>query len=129
MRECLEIRVRPSPQHPRLPQSRLFQCLAILIKNAAEAAPPGTPVTLDAEIARQRCIFRVTDQGPGFPPGFEARIGEPLVTTKSKTGGLGLGLYLVKALAVERGGDLRVAAGPHGETVVELDLPLVAPAS
>ena len=124
VRDRLEIRVRPSPQHPRLPHSRLFQCLAILIKNAAEAAPPGTPVTLDAEIARQRCVFRVTDRGPGFPPGIEARIGEPLVTTKSGTGGLGLGLYLVKALVVERGGELRVAAGPQGETVVEVQLPL-----
>jgi signal transduction histidine kinase len=49
-----------------------------------------------------------------------------MVTTKSKAGGLGLGLYLVKAFVVERGGKLRVDAGPQGETVVEIQLPLVA---
>lgn len=124
VRERLEVRLQPSTTRPLFPQSRLFQCLAILIKNAAEAAPPGTPVTLDAEIRQKRCIFRVGDQGPGFPPGLEARIGEPMVTTKSKTGGLGLGLYLVKAFVVELDGGLRVDAGPHGETVVEIQLPL-----
>jgi two-component system sensor histidine kinase RegB len=123
LRERLVMRVRPSPVRPLFPHSRLFQCLAILIKNAAEAAPPGTPVTLDAEIRDERCIFRVTDQGPGFPPGFIGRIGEPLVTTKAKSGGLGLGLYLVKAFVVERGGVLRVDTGPHGGAVVEMDLP------
>jgi two-component system sensor histidine kinase RegB len=125
VRERLEVRVRPSSVRPLFPQSRLFQCLAILIKNAAEAAPAGTPVTLNAEIRQKHCVFRVGDQGPGFPPGFEERIGEPLVSTKSKTGGLGLGLYLVKAFVVERGGELRVEAGPQGGTVVEMNLPLL----
>ncbi len=129
VRERLEVRVRPSSVRPFFPQSRLLQCLSILIKNAAEAAPARTPVTLDAEIRQSSCVFRVTDEGPGFPPGFEDRIGEPLVTTKAKTGGLGLGLYLVKAFVVERGGDLKVDAGPHGETVVEIQLPLVEYAS
>jgi two-component system sensor histidine kinase RegB len=125
VRERLEVRVRPSPLQPLFPQNRLFQCLSILIKNAAEAAPPGTQVTLDAEIREKRCVFRVGDQGPGFPPGFEERIGEPLVTTKARSGGLGLGLYLVKAFVVGRGGELRVDAGGRGETVVEIQLPLV----
>jgi two-component system sensor histidine kinase RegB len=125
VRERLELRVQLSSVRPLFPQSRLFQCLSILIKNAAEAAPPVTPVTLDAEIRQSHCVFRVSDQGPGFPPGFEQRIGEPMVTTKSKAGGLGLGLYLVKAFVVEHGGKLRVDAGPHGETVVEMLLPLI----
>jgi two-component system sensor histidine kinase RegB len=125
VRERLELRLRPSPKRPLLPQSRLFQCLAILIKNAVEAAPAGTPVILDAEIAAKNCIFRVTDQGPGFPPGFEQRLGEPMVTTKSKTGGLGLGLYLVKAFITERCGEFRVESGPVGETVLLMQVPLI----
>ncbi len=123
--ERLEIRLQTSPKHPLMPQSRLLQCLAILIKNGVEASPPGTPVILEAEISSKTCVFRVIDQGPGFPPGFEERIGEPLITTKSKSGGLGLGLYLVKAFVVERCGELRVGSGPHGETVVVMQLPLV----
>jgi two-component system sensor histidine kinase RegB len=125
IRERVEIRVRPSAERPLVPQSRLFQCLAILVKNAVEASPPDGLVTLDAEIVEKRCVFRVADRGPGFPPGFAGRIGEPLVTSKAKSGGLGLGLYLVKAFLNERGGELRVGTGPHGETVVTMELPLV----
>jgi two-component system sensor histidine kinase RegB len=125
VRERLELRLRPSDKRPLLPQSRLFQCLAILIKNAVEASPPGTPVILDAVIAANNCVFRVSDQGPGFPPGFEQRIGEPMVTTKSKSGGLGLGLYLVKAFVIEHGGELRLEAGPDGETVLVMQVPLM----
>jgi two-component system sensor histidine kinase RegB len=125
VRERLEVRLRPSTRRPVLPLSRLFQCLSILIKNAVEAAPAGTQVILDAEITANHCIFRVSDRGPGFPPGCEARIGEPMVTTKSKTGGLGLGLYLVKAFVNECGGNLRVESGPERETVVVMQVPLV----
>ncbi|MDP3850814.1 MAG: ATP-binding protein [Luteolibacter sp.] len=125
VRERLDLRLRPSAKRPLLPQSRLFQCLAILIKNAVEAAPAGTAVILEAEVVANNCVFRVTDQGPGFPPGYGRRIGEPMVTTKSKTGGLGLGLYLVKAFVVERGGELRLESGPGGETVLVMQVPLM----
>jgi two-component system sensor histidine kinase RegB len=125
IRERLELRLRPSPRRPAFPQSRLFQCLAILIKNAVEASPAAASVILEAEIDTEHCVFRVMDQGPGFPPGYENRIGEPMITTKSKTGGLGLGLYLVKAFVIERGGELRVENGPQGGTVMVMRLPLV----
>ena len=121
----LELRLRPSTQRPLFPQSRLLQCIAILIKNAVEAAPPDTPVHLEAQIDSKSCIFQVIDQGAGFPAGYEKCIGEPMVTTKSKTGGLGLGLYLVKAFVVELGGHLRLESGPAGETVMVMQLPLL----
>ena len=125
VRERLDVRVRTSSRRPQFPQSRLLQCLAILVKNAAEAAPGDSRVTLDAAIVDDDCVFRVIDCGPGFPEGFEKRIGEPLFTTKAKHGGLGLGLYLVKTLVTELGGTLRVDSGPDKETVVEMRLPLV----
>lgn len=125
VRERLDVRVKPSSRRPRFPQSRLLQCLAILVKNGAEAAPPDTRVTLDAAVVDNDCVFRVMDCGPGFPEGSEKRIGEPLFTTKARHGGLGLGLYLVKSLVNELGGTLRVDSGPGHETVVEMRLPLV----
>ena len=125
VRERLDLRIRPAQKRPLIPQSRLLQCLAILIKNAAEIAPPDTRVTLDAAMVGGHCVFRVIDRGPGFPPGLESRIGEPLVTTKSKSGGLGLGLYLVKSFVTGLGGELRVDTGPQGETVLEMRIPLL----
>ncbi len=125
VRERLDLKLRLSVKRPLFPHSRLFQCLAILIKNAVEAAPAGTQVILEAEMDAVSCIFRVTDQGLGFPAGHEKRIGEPMVTTKSKSGGLGLGLYLVKAFVVELGGELRLESGLRSETVMVMQLPLL----
>ena len=125
VRERLELKVRPSDKHPLFPQSRLFQCLAILIKNAVEAAPPETPVILHAELDSTHGAFRVMDQGPGFPPEFVNRIGEPMVTSKSKSGGLGLGLYLVKAFVTELDGELCMTTGAKGGTVMTMKLPFV----
>lgn len=129
IRERLELRLRPSPKRPLFPQSRLFQCLAILVKNAFEASPADTPIVLEAEANGADCVFRVIDQGAGFPPDYERRIGEPMVTSKSKSGGLGLGLYLVKAFVIERGGDLRVERGTKGGTVMVMRLPLTEASS
>jgi two-component system sensor histidine kinase RegB len=125
VRERLDVKVRPSSSRPLVPQSRLFQCLAILVKNATEAAPTDTRVVLDAAIIGNRCVFRVLDRGPGFPEGFGKRLGEPLFTTKAKNGGLGLGLYLVKTFVTDLQGGLQVESGAGGETIVEMQLPLV----
>lgn len=122
VRERLQVRISPSHKRPLLPTSRLLQCLSILVKNGSEASPPDSPVLLEAEIREGACVFRVTDRGPGFPPEIVNRIGEPLVTTKSGIGGLGLGLYLVKAFVRDQGGSFTVdSASP---TTVTMTLPL-----
>lgn len=123
IRDRLEVRVVPSPKRPLFATSRLLQCLGILVKNAAEASPAELPVLLEASISGEQCEFRVTDQGVGFPPELVDRIGEPLVTTKSKHGGLGLGLYLVKSFARDCGGGLAVDSGAGKPTRVTLRLP------
>ena len=51
------------------------------------------------------------------------------VTTASRVGGLGLGLYIGRQIAVAHGGTLSVDSKPgHGSTFT-LDLPLEAPSS
>jgi two-component system sensor histidine kinase RegB len=122
IRGRLQTHIRPSGKRPLLPTSRLLQSISILIKNAAEASPPGSTVTFEAEIADGKCVFRVKDRGPGFPPEIVGRLGEPLVTTKSRHGGLGLGLYLVKAFIRDQGGDFRVE--PGSPTTVSMVLPV-----
>jgi two-component system, sensor histidine kinase RegB len=125
VRDRLEVWVNPTLKRPLLPQSRLLQCLSILVKNASEASPQESAIVLKADIADGHCIFQVLDRGPGFPEGFHHRIGEPLLTTKEDNGGLGLGLYLVKAFVTDLGGSLHLGKGPDGETLVELRLPFV----
>lgn len=125
VRDRLEVQVKPFLKRPFLPQSRLLQCLSILIKNAYEASPPTSKVVLKADVIGEYGIFQILDYGPGFPDGFKQRIGEPLLTTKEDSGGLGLGLYLVKAFVTELHGSLAIDKGPDGETLVEMRLPLL----
>lgn len=125
VRDRLDVHVSPTMKRPLLPQSRLLQCISILAKNAAEASPPESTVVIKALIDGSQCIFQVLDRGTGFPDGFAERIGEPLLTTKEHSGGLGLGLYLVKAFVTDLGGSLHLGKGPDGETLVEMRLPLV----
>ena len=103
MRNRLDVRLKTCSKRPTLDQNRLLQCLAILIKNAVEASPPQSSVLVTVEILNGQCVFRVMDRGACFPTHVVQRIGEPLVSSKSDTGGLGLGLFLVKAFAKEHG--------------------------
>jgi signal transduction histidine kinase len=68
----------------------------------------------------------VLDEGPGIAAEMLPHIFERYVTGTSRTGGLGLGLYIAKRIADIHGGDLSVerrSAG--GGTRFRLFLPLV----
>ncbi len=103
-------------------QIRLFQCLDILVRNARDASDVGTAVELNAEILGDFACFRVTNTGVGFPRSVLDHLGEPFVSGKTETGGLGLGLYLVSSFARAYGGTFTVTNTGPGLTVVELKL-------
>ncbi len=65
--------------------------------------------------------LRFVDNGPGVPPTMADKIFDPYVT--SKASGLGLGLAIVRRIAMEHGGQITCIPGP-GATFV-LDLPMV----
>jgi signal transduction histidine kinase len=75
----------------------------------------------------------VEDRGPGIPEGDQARVFEPFVRLESSrnldTGGTGLGLTLVKAIAEGHGGDVLLENRPEGGLRARMRLPRVtAPA-
>jgi two-component system sensor histidine kinase RegB len=53
-----------------------------------------------------------------------ARVGEPFFTTKDPGHGMGLGLFLVKALAAHLGGELAIDSSPGRGTTITLELPV-----
>jgi len=65
----------------------------------------------------------VLDRGSGIPPEILARIGEPFFTTKVPGEGMGLGLFLTRALAEQLGGGLDVESDPGKGTTARLRLP------
>ncbi len=69
----------------------------------------------------------VEDEGPGIPDAEQARVFEPFVRLESSrnsdTGGTGLGLTLVKAIAHGHGGGVSLENRPEGGLRARLSLP------
>ncbi|MFE8646834.1 sensor histidine kinase [Sphingomonas sp. NCPPB 2930] len=73
-----------------------------------ETAEPGRP---------GRAVLRVCDHGPGVPPEQRDRIFEPfyrLPGASERDGGVGLGLALVRSIALRHGGTVRCEDRPDG---------------
>jgi signal transduction histidine kinase len=85
---------------------------------------------IEAEAARRDAPGRVrlviADRGPGVPDSERERIFEPFYRPQGRAsaeGGTGLGLALVRQIAVRHGGSIRCEARAGGGTRFVLDLP------
>jgi len=56
-------------------------------------------------------------------PDVLARVGEPFFTTKGPGEGMGLGLFLTRALAEQLGGGFQIVSRPGAGTQASIDLP------
>ena len=97
--------------------ARLAQILMNLLNNAAKYTPRGGQVLLSAEREMGTAVLRVRDDGAGIPAPMLESIFELFVqsrrTLDRADGGLGLGLTLVRSLAMMHGGT--VSAESEGE--------------
>ncbi len=114
----------PSPLlHVTAPPRALVHALANLVRNGLDATGGAGPVELRVEGAGDRMCFHVRNPGPGIPPEQLERLGEPFFTTKAPGHGMGLGLFLVRALADHCGGSLEVESRPGVGSTFTLSLP------
>jgi two-component system sensor histidine kinase RegB len=65
----------------------------------------------------------VRDRGAGMPHDILARIGEPFFTTKAPGRGMGLGLFLARAVIEGVGGTLHIDSAAGQGTSVHVRLP------
>ncbi|MEX0690757.1 MAG: ATP-binding protein [Gemmatimonadales bacterium] len=100
-----------------------------MLDNVGRHTPPGTAVALAAEANNHDVRVTVTDTGPGVATSdLDALFdrfyrGDPSRTRTDHPGRAGLGLTLVKAVALAHGGDVRAAARDGGGLQVILTLP------
>jgi signal transduction histidine kinase len=70
----------------------------------------------------QNAVVRVRDDGAGMDAATQARVFEPLFTTKKE--GTGLGLAIVESLVKQHGGALTLESSPGRGTTFTVSLPL-----
>ncbi len=108
-----------------LPVHAFTQALRGLVDNARKASPAGVPVAIRvaADDARRGVLFEIADRGPGMPAAVLQRVGEPFFTTKPAGQGMGLGVFLARAIVERAGGELSIASTPGAGTTARLWLP------
>jgi signal transduction histidine kinase/ActR/RegA family two-component response regulator len=97
--------------------TRLAQVLANLLNNAAKFTPPGGRIRLEARRDGRALMLRVVDNGIGIPREMLTRIFDLFAqvdrSLERTTGGLGIGLSLVRRLVELHGGKVEArSAGP-----------------
>lgn len=98
---------------------QLSQVFSNLIRNAAEASPPGSDVVVRIRPARRgsRSGARVSihDRGPGIPEDIREKLFDPFFTTKGLKGS-GLGLWVSRTILMRHNGSIRFRSSVRGST-------------
>jgi two-component system CheB/CheR fusion protein len=125
----LVARYWPSPLYVEGDAVRLVQVVSNLLGNAAKFTPDGGRIELTVQASGDVAMIVVKDNGIGFEPGDERRMFEMFVqletSRRASTGGLGLGLTLVRRLAEMHGGSVEARSaglGRGAEFVLRLPL-------
>ncbi|MFO1192056.1 MAG: HAMP domain-containing sensor histidine kinase [Rhodoferax sp.] len=104
----------------------LRQILVSILANAIDVLPQGGTIDVQWSVQAGLLELRIIDSGPGIQEDVRKALFRPFFSTKS--GGLGIGLALVKRMVEQWGGQIALQPAPVRGTCVELRLPL-APSS
>ncbi len=100
----------------------LARALANVLRNAVRHA--SSRVALSVERAGGRTVVHVDDDGPGIAPEDRERLFEPFIRAEPgrerETGGVGLGLAIVRSVAEWHGGGASIATSPLGGARVSI---------
>jgi signal transduction histidine kinase len=113
----------------RIEKNALRRAVLALADNALAHTPEGGRVSITTPIEQSRAVITVADTGTGITGVDQARIFDRFVRTASADGSqrqrsFGIGLALVREIAVAAGGTVEVAATGAEGTVMKLTLPL-----
>ena len=107
-------------------ETLIHRAINNLLDNAAGHGG-GAPVRLTLEAKDGGSVLEVRDEGPGMRPEDAARAFEPFYRadpSRSKVGGLGLGLTLAHRVAQAHGGSVALVSEVGRGTTVRVELPL-----
>ena len=112
---CGDCRIRAN-------EGKLQQVLMNLMRNAIEASPEGSQITVRAEHdGAEQVRIAIANAGPSIPRDVVPRIFEPFFTAKE--GGTGLGLSIARTIVEKHGGELLLEHNEPGRIVFAARLP------
>lgn len=126
MSECHRLVLEAPPRlEGEWDPERVGQLLTNLISNAIRYSPDGGEVRVTVIPRNTEVIIRVSDQGIGIRPDEKPLIFEPFTRFQHdpETEGLGLGLYIARAIAEAHGGRIWVDSQPERGTSFFVALP------
>jgi CheY-like chemotaxis protein/anti-sigma regulatory factor (Ser/Thr protein kinase) len=131
-RQVLAVRVDRSIPPTLADAHRLQQVVWNLLTNAIRFTPEGGHVRVELTARDGRATIQVTDDGVGIEPTFLPHVFDRFrqggTGATRRTGGLGLGLSIVRQLAELHGGLVRVESEGEGRgATFSVDLPLLVP--
>ena len=100
--------------------------LSNLLLNGALHTPEGSPLTVTAGLADDggRVFITVADRGPGIPPAMRGQVFQKFHRAgATRTGGLGLGLSIVRGFVLAQGGEVVADDNPGGGARFTVYLP------
>lgn len=112
----------------------LRQAVLNLLDNAVKYGPAGQTIQVGvSRLPGNVSLIWVEDQGPGVPEEDRAAIWEPYSRLarhrESAVAGSGIGLAVVRRIAVRHGGSVRVETGMEGGARFVIQLPCLPPDS
>jgi sigma-B regulation protein RsbU (phosphoserine phosphatase) len=105
---------------------RVAQLLGNLVGNAMMYGEPGSAVTVSSILRAQTATLSVHNLGEPIGPELQASLFEPMVRGdlgESAGRSVGLGLFIVRAIALAHGGDVSVDSSPTGGTTFTFMFP------
>lgn len=108
-------------------KDQMLRAFNNLIKNAIQAIPDNQEgkVLINLESEGENFLVKVTDNGVGIDEEVKSRVFEPSFTTK--TGGMGLGLAMVKNIVEMTGGEIWFETRTDAGTTFFIRLPAYEP--
>ncbi len=91
------------PVYVQVDTSLFDSAVMNLVANARDAMPNGGDIEIRVAVSSETVTLTISDTGVGIPNELLKRVREPFFTTKTNSGGTGLGLSMVENFAAESG--------------------------
>ncbi|MFH1428841.1 MAG: HAMP domain-containing sensor histidine kinase, partial [Candidatus Margulisiibacteriota bacterium] len=110
----------------KLDIEKIKQILTNIFINAVAAMSEGGSISISTSHANSNILVDIKDNGAGIAEEILNKIYDPFFTTKSHTGGTGLGLWITKQMVELHGGIITIENNPDKGATVKLRFPAVS---